>query len=147
MKFRPITILLVEDSPVDAKITTKALERGRVRNELHLVKDGLAAVDYLTNQNEYAEKDKYPRPDLILLDLHMPKMDGREVLEFIKNNVIFKSIPVIMLTTSEREEDILKSYEMGVNSYITKPVEFDDFLSAILAITEYWLVISKLPAA
>ena len=147
MDLAPITILLVEDSPTDAKITQKALERGRVKNKLFHVSDGAEAIDFLFHQGAYADPEQAPRPDLILLDLHLPKMDGKEVLSEIKANADLRSIPVIMLTTSQREEDIAKTYELGVNSYITKPVEFEDFLKVVLAISEYWLVISKLPKA
>ena len=141
----PITILLVEDSPLDVKITRKALERGKVRNNLFVVNDGEQALDFVFNRNEYADTEKFPRPDLILLDLHLPRMDGKEVLQNLKADPESRKVPVVMLTTSEREEDIVKSYELGVNSYITKPVEFEDFLNVIVSLTEYWLVISKLP--
>ena len=146
MDVEAIDILLVEDSPIDVKITQKALKRGRVQNNLHVVYDGEAALDYLYRRNEFADPETSPRPDLILLDLHLPKLDGRGVLEVIKSDDNLKKIPVVMLTTSAREEDIVKSYQLGVNSYITKPVEFDDFLKIILSITEYWLVIAKLPS-
>lgn len=139
---RPIEILLVEDSPGDVRLTREALKEGKVRNNLHTVPDGVEALAFLRREREYS---KAPRPDLILLDLNMPKKDGREVLKDIKEDPVLRSIPVVVLTTSKSDEDILKSYDLHANCYIPKPVELDQFITVVQSIESFWLTIVKLP--
>lgn len=139
---RPITILLVEDNPGDAELTDEALRRGRVANDMRLTEDGEAALAYLRREDGYQGA---PRPDLILLDLNLPRKSGREVLAEIKRDGQLKAIPVIVLTTSGAEEDILRAYNLAVNCYITKPVDFDQFVKVVNAIEEFWFTIVKLP--
>ena len=137
----PFRILLVEDNPNDIEITRRALERGQVKNELTIARDGQEALDILF---EKVEGDG-SLPGLILLDLNLPKVDGREVLSRIKTHPQLKRIPVIVLTTSTREEDIVRTYDLGVNTFISKPVRFEDFIKVVSAIQEYWIVIATLP--
>ena len=141
---RPIRILLVEDSPSDAKLTLTALQLGKVANEVSHVVDGVQAMEYLRRQGSYADA---PRPDLILLDLNLPRKSGREVLEEVKADAELKIIPVVVLTTSQAEEDILRSYQLHANCYITKPVNFDRFLEVVKSIENFWLSVVVLPAA
>lgn len=143
MKLSPIEILLVEDNPGDIRLTQEALKESKVKNNLTIARDGEEALEILRRQGEHSGN---PQPDLILLDLNLPKMDGREVLEKIKNDEILKRIPVVILTTSKAEEDILKSYNLHANCYITKPVDLDQFLIIIKTIDEFWLSIVKLPS-
>ena len=138
----PIEILLVEDSAGDVRLTKEALRDAKVRNNLHVACDGMEATAFLRRQGKYANA---PRPDLILLDLNLPKKGGREVLEEIKLDPSLKTIPVVILTTSAAEEDILRSYQLHANCYITKPVELDQFLKVVKAIDNFWLAIVKLP--
>ena len=137
-----IEILLVEDSPGDVRLTKEALKDSRITNNLHVVNDGEQALDYLFRRNEYANE---PTPDLILLDLNLPRKNGMEVLKEIKSNPTTALIPVVMLTTSNSESDILKSYQLHVNSYVTKPVSYESFLQVIRSIEDFWLNIVKLP--
>ena len=137
----PFRILLVEDNPNDIEITRRALERGQVKNELTIARAGQEALDILF---ERVEGDG-SLPGLILLDLNLPKVDGREVLSRIKTHPQLKRIPVIVLTTSTREEDIVRTYDLGVNTFISKPVRFEDFIKVVSAIQEYWIVIATLP--
>jgi CheY-like chemotaxis protein len=137
----PVQILLVEDNPQDIEITRRALERGRIRNELTVARDGQQALDILFGHAE-GEKTK---PGLILLDLNLPKVGGLEALEEIKADPKLKRIPVVVLTVSTREEDVVRSYDLGVNTFITKPVRFEDFIKAVATIEEYWIVIATLP--
>ncbi len=139
---RPIEILLVEDNPGDARLAKEALLDAKVHNNLHVVTDGLEALAFLNREAPYAEA---PRPDLILLDLNLPRKDGREVLAYIKAEERFKRIPVVVLTTSEAEEDILKVYNLNANCYITKPVDLDQFIKVVRTIQDFWLTIVKLP--
>lgn len=139
---KPIDILLVEDSPGDARLAQEALKSSKVRNALHLVKDGVAALDFLRRKGEYADS---PRPDLILLDLNLPKKDGREVLAEIKGDDDLKRIPVVILTISKDEEDVLKSYNLHANCYITKPIDLGQFLKVVRSIEDFWLTVVKLP--
>lgn len=139
---RPIEILLVEDSPTDALLTKKAFECARLINQLHIVEDGVEAMKFLRREAPYAEA---LRPDLILLDLNLPKKDGREVLAEIKSDESLKVIPVVVLTTSRAEEDILKSYKLHANCYITKPVNFDSFTEAIATLEKFWFAVVTLP--
>lgn len=145
MNERIINILLVEDNPDDIKITERALSKGRVLNRLYVVRDGQEAVDFLFHEGEYSDPKKAPRPGLILLDINLPKMDGIEVLKRIKADEKLKRIPVIMLTVSKRDEDVIRSYNVGVNSYIVKPVEFDNFVETVKNIELYW-VLTNVPA-
>ncbi|MCG3206957.1 MAG: Response regulator rcp1 [Anaerolineae bacterium] len=138
----PIEILLVEDNPGDVRLTIEALKDGRVQNNLHVAKDGVEAMAFLRHERQYAA---VPTPDLILLDLNLPKKDGRQVLAEIKTDPVLKRIPVVILTTSEAEVDILKTYELHANSYITKPVDLDQFIKVIRSIKEFWLTVVKFP--
>jgi CheY-like chemotaxis protein len=140
----PIEILLVENDAGDARRTMEALKDGRLRNRITHVKDGLEAMTYLWREGEYANA---PRPDLILLDLYMPRMNGREVLAEIKEDPDLRRIPVVMMTSSEQEKDIIAAYNLHVNSYVVKPVDVDQFMSAVRSIEHFWFTIVKLPAA
>jgi len=134
--------LLVEDSPGDVRLTREALREGKVRNNLHVVPDGVEAVAFLRREGSYAD---VPRPDLILLDLNLPKKGGREVLEDIKSDPDLMRIPVVILTTSQAEQDVLESYRLRANAYVTKPVDLDQFLRVVKSIEEFWLEIVRLP--
>ncbi|MGA2555681.1 MAG: response regulator [Verrucomicrobiota bacterium] len=138
----PIEILLVEDSPSDTDLTVEALQKGKVLNHLTVVDDGVKAMDFLRRRGAYADA---PRPDLILLDLNLPRKDGREVLADIKADVKLRAIPIVVLTTSRAEQDILKVYQLNGNCYITKPVDFRQFMEVVKAIESFWLTIVKLP--
>lgn len=139
---RPIEILLVEDNAADVRLTIEALREGKVRNNLSVTRDGVEAMEFLRRQGAYAQA---PRPDLVLLDLNLPKMDGREVLAQIKADPQLRTIPVVVLTTSSAEADILKSYSLHANCYITKPVDLDQFVTVVKSIDDFWLTIVKLP--
>jgi chemotaxis family two-component system response regulator Rcp1 len=139
---RPIQILMVEDNPDDIELTVEALKDARVGNSLSVVKDGEEALSYLHCQGKYQQA---VRPDLILLDLNMPKKDGRDVLREIKTDPHLKRIPVVILTTSQAEEDILHTYDLHANCYITKPVDFNQFLKVVRSIEDFWLTVVKLP--
>jgi len=138
----PIEVLLVEDSPGDVRLTREAFKDAKVHINLHVASDGAAAMAFLERQGEHGNA---PRPDLILLDLNLPKKDGREVLEEIKGSPTLKSIPVVILTTSASEKDILQSYQFHANCYITKPVDLDGFLEVVKSIDNFWLSVVKLP--
>ena len=142
--FKPVQILLVEDNPDDVEITKRALAKSRVANELHVVRDGQDALDFVFHRGEFGAAQ---RPDLILLDVNLPRVNGMEVLESIRTDERTSVIPVIMLTASDREEDVVKSYKLGSNTYIQKPVEFAKFLTALDVLGQYWIVIAKLPPA
>ncbi len=142
-RVEPIEILLVEDSPADVDLTREALEDAKVSNNLHVVADGVEALAFLRREGPYAEA---PRPDLILLDLNLPKKDGREVLAEIKADPALRRIPVVVLTTSEAEQDIVRSYDLHANCYITKPVDLDAFIEVVRSIEGFWLAIVRLPA-
>jgi two-component system, chemotaxis family, response regulator Rcp1 len=139
---RPIEILLVEDNPGDARLTLEALREGQLYNRLHHVRDGVEAMAFVRREREYAEA---PIPDLILLDLNLPRKDGREVLAELKKHPRLRRIPVVVLTTSEAEQDILRTYDLHCNCYITKPVDLEKFIGIARKIEEFWLVIVKLP--
>lgn len=139
---KPIEILLVEDNLGDIRLTQDALTNGKVRNNLHVVRDGVEAMDFLFKRGAFKNAI---RPDLILLDLNLPKKDGREVLNEIKNDEILKTIPVVILTVSKAEEDILKAYNLHANCYITKPLNLSQFIEVVKAIECFWLTIVKLP--
>jgi CheY-like chemotaxis protein len=140
---RPIEILLVEDNPGDARLTVEALKEGKVRNNLHHVRDGVEAMRFLQREGEYKD---VPRPDLMLLDLNLPRKDGREVLADMRKNPDLKTIPVVVLTTSEAEQDVVRTYELCANCYITKPVDLEKFITIVRSIEDFWLTIVRLPS-
>ena len=139
---RPIDILLIEDSPADVRLTREALKEAKVLNTLHVVEDGVSALAFLHKEGPFADS---PVPDLILLDLNLPRKDGREVLAEIKQDEKFKRIPVVVLTTSRAEEDVARSYNLHANAYVTKPVDLAQFLSVIRSLEEFWLAVVTLP--
>jgi CheY-like chemotaxis protein len=140
---RQIEILLVEDDPGDVMMTREAFHDYKVRNELHVVSDGAEAMAFLRQEGDYAGR---PRPDLVLLDLNLPRMDGRQVLEAIKTDPELASIPVVVLTTSENEDDVLRSYSLHANAYVTKPVDFERFIAVVRQIDEFFVTVVKLPS-
>lgn len=140
-----IVILMADDDCDDRMMTQDALIEARVRNELRFVCDGEELMDYLCRRGEYSDPSKSPRPGLLLLDLNMPRKDGREALEEIKQNPELKCIPIVVLTTSKAEQDIVASYELGVSGYVTKPVSFDGLIEVMKVIGRYWLEIVELP--
>jgi CheY-like chemotaxis protein len=142
MKDEAIKILLVEDNPDHVILTKAALEENNMANEIYVAKDGQEALDFMYNRGEYSDA---PRPGLILLDLKLPKVSGFEVLKQLKNDPQFKSIPIIILTTSAEKEEIAQGYAEGANSYITKPIKFDEFVSKIKNIRLYWVFVNTLP--
>ena len=137
-----IEVLLVEDDPGDVVLIQEAFEDNKVRNRLHCVSDGVDALRFLRRQDEFADA---PRPDLILLDLNLPRKDGREVLEEVKNDPSLRSIPIVVLTTSQAEEDILRSYDLYANAYVAKPVDFERFIEVIRQIDDFFVSVVKLP--
>jgi chemotaxis family two-component system response regulator Rcp1 len=137
-----IEILLVEDNPADIRLTTEILKDAKLCNTLHVAMDGIEAMQFLRREGTFADM---PRPDLVLLDLNLPRMDGREVLREIKNDEKLKRIPVVILTTSDAEQDILKSYDLYANCYITKPVDLEQFSKVVHCIEDFWFSIVKLP--
>jgi two-component system, chemotaxis family, response regulator Rcp1 len=139
---KPIHILMVEDDPADVRLTREALKNKKVHTTMDTVPDGVEAMAYLRNEGAYADMQ---RPDLILLDLNMPRMDGREVLAELQKDPKFRRIPVIVLTTSEGEEDILSAYEMNANCYITKPIDWKQFIRVVELIEDFWLTVVRLP--
>jgi two-component system, chemotaxis family, response regulator Rcp1 len=141
---RPIEILLVEDSPSDTELTLEALRDFKVRNHVSVVEDGVQAMQFLQRQGPYGEA---PRPDLIMLDLNLPRKDGREVLAEIKADDHLKAIPVVVLTTSRADQDILRAYQLNANCYIQKPVDFNQFLEVVRSIESFWLFVVTLPPA
>ncbi len=138
----PVEILLVEDNPGDVRLTREALKEGKVYSNLHWAKDGVEALEFLRRQGKFAD---VPRPDIILLDLNLPKKDGREVLSEIKNDDDLKRIPVVILTTSKAEEDVLRSYQLHANCYVTKPVDLEKFIVVVQSIDRFWLTVVTLP--
>jgi len=141
-KYSPIDILLAEDSPGDAELAKEALEESNLKNRLYTVVDGQEALDFLYKKGEYKN---VPRPDLILLDLNMPKVDGREVLKVVKDDEHLRSIPIVILTTSRAEEDIVKTYNLHANCFISKPLNLDRFMEVVNAIENFWISIVTLP--
>ena len=139
---KPIEILLVEDNPGDVRLTQEVLRDGKMNNNLYVAKDGVDAVTFLRREGAYTDA---PVPDMILLDLNLPKKDGREVLAEIKADPLLKRIPVVVLTTSKAEQDIHKAYDLHANCYITKPVDLDQFIRVVTSIENFWLTIVKLP--
>jgi CheY-like chemotaxis protein len=143
MKVEPAQILLVEDSPGDVRLTREALRDAKICNALNVVRDGEAALAFLRREGEYAAA---PRPDIVLLDLNLPRKDGREVLEEMKADDDLRRIPVIVLTTSLAEQDVLRSYDLHVNAYVTKPLDLDGFVAVVRSIESFWLSIVRLPS-
>lgn len=137
-----IEILLVEDNPGDVRLTREALKEAKVHTRLHVVEDGVAAMEFLRREGAFREA---PVPDLVLLDLNLPKKDGREVLSEIKQDPELMRIPVVVLTTSEAEEDVLRSYDLHANCYVTKPVDLDRFITIVRSIEDFWLTVVRLP--
>lgn len=138
----PIEILLVEDDPGDVAIAREALEESRITNNLHVVHDGEQAMAFLRRSGAYADA---PRPDLVLLDLNLPRMDGREVLAQVKDDLELRRIPVVVLTTSEAEEDVVRSYDLHANAYVSKPVDFEAFIGVVRRIDDFFFTLVKLP--
>lgn len=139
---RPIVVLLVEDNAGDVRLTREALKEGKVRNSLMVAGDGVEAMAMLRREGPHGDA---ARPDLVLLDLNIPRMDGREVLAEIKKDPALRRIPVVVLTTSKAEEDILRTYDLHANCYITKPVDFEKFVSVVRSIDDFWLTVVRLP--
>jgi len=139
---RPIEILLVEDNPGDVRLAVEALKDAKVNNRLHVVEDGVEAMAFLHREDRYSE---VPRPDVVLLDLNLPRKDGREVLADIKDDPVLRRIPVVILTVSKAEEDVLRTYDLHANCYITKPIDLGQFIKVVKAIESFWLTIVKLP--
>jgi CheY-like chemotaxis protein len=137
-----IDVLLVEDDPGDVLMTREAFEDNKLRNRLSVVSDGVSALEFLRKEGEHVDA---PRPDLILLDLNLPRMDGREVLQALKADADLRSIPVVVLTTSEAEEDVVRSYSLHANAYVTKPVDFDRFIEVVRQIDEFFVEVVRLP--
>lgn len=142
---RPIEILLADDDAEDRMLIMDALKESRLKNNIQCVENGEELIDFLYNKNKFSDKSKYTLPGIILLDLNMPKKDGREALKEIKADKNLRSIPIVILTTSKAEEDILKTYNLGVNSYITKPVSFSAMVDVMKTLNKYWFEIVELP--
>jgi CheY-like chemotaxis protein len=140
----PIQILLVEDSPGDVRLTQEVLRDAKIANDLYVVGDGESAMAFLRQTGDYAD---HPRPDLVLLDLNLPRKDGREVLSEMSQDDELRAVPVIVLTTSAAEEDILRSYQLSANAYITKPIDLNEFITVVRSIETFWLSIVRLPAS
>ena len=141
----PVTILMADDDEDDRLLALDALKEGRVLNNLHCVEDGVELLEYLRREGNFADPATSPRPSLILLDLNMPRMDGREALQHIKADPNLRSIPVVILTTSKEEEDMIRGYDLGAASYITKPVNFEGLVDLMRAIGRYWIEFVELP--
>ncbi len=141
-KFKTVEILLIEDNPGDVRLTIEALKESKIMNNMHVADDGIEALSFLKKEGIYKDK---PRPDLIILDLNLPRKDGREVLGEIKSEDSLKQIPIVILTTSEAEEDIIKSYELHANCYITKPVNMEQFIKVVKSVGDFWFSIVMLP--
>ncbi|MCX2740403.1 response regulator [Pontibacter anaerobius] len=142
---RSIVILIADDDAEDRMLVKEALDESRLKNQVQFVENGEELLDYLHNRGKYADKEKYPTPGLILLDLNMPKKDGREALKDIKSDEFLRVIPVVVLTTSKAEEDILRTYDLGVSSFITKPVTFASLVDVMKTLSKYWFEIVELP--
>ncbi len=140
---RPVEILLVEDNPGDVRLTREALREGKVNNNLSVAVDGVEALAFLRKEGKYAGAE---RPDLILLDLNLPRKDGREVLQEIKNDAQLRNIPIVVLTSSQAEQDVLSAYDLHANCYVTKPVDLDQFIHVVQSIETFWFSIVKLPS-
>lgn len=148
MDFQPaneIVVLLVEDNLADQKLFLKAFERGNSKARIQIVNDGHYAIEYLTGQGEFGDRSKYPFPDLVLLDINLPRKSGKQVLKEMRNTPKLKRLPAIMFTTSVQDQDVLESYELGANAYMQKPVSIGDFFATIRKFEEFWLTVTKLP--
>ncbi len=143
----PVEILLVEDSATDLELTLRALKKAKLANRIEVVRDGEEALDFLFARNQYAARSLDDKPRLILLDLKLPKVDGLEVLKAVKSDPRTRSIPVVVLTSSNEQKDIVKSYDLGVNSYIVKPVDFDGFMTAVGDLGLYWMLLNAAPGS
>jgi CheY-like chemotaxis protein len=143
MMSRPIEVLLVEDNPGDVRLTREALKEGKVHNNLHVAPDGVEALAFLRREGRYADA---VRPDLILLDLNLPRKGGREVLEEVKGDPSLRHIPVVILTSSQAEQDIARAYDLHANCYISKPVDLDQFITVVRSIEDFWFTVVKLPS-
>lgn len=144
-KKRPIVILIADDDAEDRMLIHEALEESRLKNSIQFVENGEELMDYLHNRNSFSDKKKFPTPGLVLLDLNMPKKDGREALKEIKADDTLRLIPIVVLTTSKAEEDVLRTYDLGVNSFITKPVTFSALVEVMKTLSKYWFEIVELP--
>jgi len=142
-----VPVLLVEDDPDDVAITQRAFRKGNVANPLRVVRDGEEALEYLRQTGRYAGAGSAPRPGIVLLDLNLPRVGGREVLREIKGDPVLKRLPVVILTTSDQDADVIDCYEHGANTYMTKPVDFRQFIEAVVTIGRYWLCFAEIPAA
>lgn len=140
-----VPVLLVEDDPDDVEITRRAFAKGKIANPLHVVRDGEEAMEFLKHTGRYKQADCAPRPGLILLDLNLPRLDGRQVLRLVKEDTELRRIPIVVLTTSDEEADVLECYDSGANSYMTKPVDFKKFIEAVVTIGKYWLYFAEIP--
>jgi len=140
-----VVVLLVEDNPADQQLTIRAFKKGHVNINLQIANDGVEAMEYLHAEGKYSDRKEYPIPDLILLDINMPRKDGKQVLKEIKTDQNLKIIPVIMLTTSDQEKDIIDSYNLGVNAYISKPVRINDFMDVVNKLENFWFSLNKVP--
>jgi CheY-like chemotaxis protein len=147
MNLQSVEILLVEDSPEDAELAMRALRKQNLANKLHLVRDGAEALDYLFATGSYAGRNIEHTPKVVLLDLKLPKVDGLEVLRRIKADARTKRVPVVVMTSSREERDVIESYELGVNSYVVKPVDFEQFMRAVSELGLYWLLLNQAPTA
>ena len=143
MTIKSVEILLVEDNPGDVDLTLEALEEAKLRNNVHVARDGVEAMEFLHRMGDHADA---PRPDLVLLDLNMPRKDGREVLREMKEHPDLRRIPVVVLTTSEAEQDVLDAYDYRANAYIVKPVDFEQFFRTVRALEDFWLTVVRLPS-
>lgn len=146
MSHSPVEILLVEDNPDDVRLALHALNKNHLANHVEVVRDGAAALDFLYAKGEFVARDMNDKPKVVLLDLKLPKVDGLEVLRRIKRDPMLSNIPVVVLTSSDQEYDIVESYKLGVNSYIRKPVDFEQFIESIKQLGYYWLVLNEPPA-
>lgn len=145
MSKRPIVILIADDDAEDRMLIQEALEESRLKNHIQFVENGEELMDYLKNRHRFNDREKFPTPGLILLDLNMPKKDGREALKEIKSDDMLKLIPIVVLTTSKAEEDVLRTYDLGVSSFITKPVTFSSLVDVMKTLSKYWFEIVELP--
>jgi CheY-like chemotaxis protein len=139
------TVLLAEDNPAEQNLARRSLHKGRIQCDLRVVSDGEEAMDYLLQRGRYADPDDAPRPELVLLDLNMPRLDGRQVLEQMKSDAALCTIPVVVLTTSRHEEDVVHSYKLGCNSFINKPLDVEEFIRVLRQLGKYWLKLVVLP--
>lgn len=142
---KPVEVLLIEDNPDDVELALRAFKKNNLSNIIHIVRDGAEALDYLFNTGVYADLRAEGKPKIILLDLKLPKVDGLEVLRRLKADATLKKVPVVVMTSSKEERDIVESYELGVNSYIVKPVDFDKFIEAVRQLGLYWLILNVTP--